>query len=186
VVASRLNAREESPIMAIVRERIVARAGRHLAQVLRYSAVSAISTSVSLSILGVLVATRSVTAGWANVIATAVATVPSFELNRRWVWAKKGPRSLHKEAVPYFALTFFGLGLSTLLVSLATGAASAHHAGNATRTAVALCANLVGFGSVWVAQYVILDKVLFKHRPHTVAVGGESASPSPDLVDAAV
>lgn len=171
--------------MAVVRQRIVARAGRHLSRVLRYSAVSAISTSVSLTVLGVLVATRAVTAGWANVIATAVATVPSFELNRRWVWAKQGPRSLHKEAAPYFALTFVGLGISTLLVSVATGVASAHHVDNATRTAVALCANLVGFGSVWVAQYVILDKVLFKHRPHPVAVTGEAAPDLPGLVDAA-
>lgn len=179
----RLNARAESPIMTVVRDRIVARAGRHVAQVLRYSAVSALSTSVSLTILGVLVATRAVTAGWANVIATAVATVPSFELNRRWVWAKKGPRSLHKEAVPYFALTFTGLGISTFLVSTATGVASAHHAGNATRTAVALCANLVGFGSVWVAQYVILDKVLFRHRAHPSPVSQERTA---ELVDATV
>jgi len=165
--------------MPLVKDRIVARFGRHLAQLLRYSAVSAISTTVSLSILGTLVATRAVTAGWANVIATAVATVPSFELNRRWVWARKGPRSIHREAVPYFALTFAGLGLSTLAVSVATGVASAHHAGTATRTGVALLANLAGFGTVWVAQYVILDRVLFRHRPHhTHEVGGADASTS--------
>ena len=152
--------------MTPVRDRIVARFGRHVAQLLRYSAVSAISTTISLSILGTLVATRAVTAGWANVIATAVATVPSFELNRRWVWARTGRRSLHREAAPYFALTFAGLGLSTLAVSVATGVASAHHAHTAVRTAVALGANLAGFGTVWVAQYVILDKVLFRHRPH--------------------
>jgi putative flippase GtrA len=152
--------------MPFVKDRIVAGFGRHLAQLLRYSAVSAISTSVSLTILGTLVATRAVTPGWANVIATAVATAPSFELNRRWVWARKGRRSLHREAAPYFALTFTGLGLSTLAVSVATGIASAHHAGTGTRTAVALLANLAGFGTVWVAQYVILDKVLFRHRPH--------------------
>ncbi len=165
--------------MPFVKDRIVARFGRHVAQLLRYSAVSAISTTVSLSILGTLVATRAVTAGWANVIATAVATVPSFELNRRWVWARKGPRSIHREAVPYFALTFAGLGLSTLAVSVATGVASAHHAGTATRTGVALLANLAGFGTVWVAQYVILDRVLFRHRPHHAhEVGGADASTS--------
>jgi putative flippase GtrA len=169
--------------MALVKDRIVGRAGRHVAQLLRYSAVSAVSTSISLTILGVLVATRSVSAGWANVIATSVATVPSFELNRRWVWARKGPRSIHREAVPYFALTFTGLGLSTLLVSMAAGAASAHHTSDAVRTMVALGANLVGFGTVWVAQYVILDKVLFRHRPHADADARMSGR-EPELVDA--
>jgi len=175
--------------MALVKDRIVARAGRHLAQILRYSAVSAISTTISLTILGVLVATRSVSAGWANVIATGVATVPSFELNRRWVWARKGPRSIHKEAVPYFALTFTGLGLSTLLVSTAVGVASAHHASDAVRTMAALGGNLVGFGTVWVAQYVILDKVLFRHRPHPAGEvapipSGRKPEPEPELVEA--
>jgi putative flippase GtrA len=147
-----------------VKDRIVARFGRHLAQLVRYAAVSAIATSVSLTILGTLVATRAVTAGWANVIAAAVATVPSFELNRRWVWSKRGRRSLLKEAAPYFALTFAGLGLSTLAVSTATGAASAHHVGTAGRTVVAMFANLSGFGTVWIVQYVVLDRVLFR-RP---------------------
>jgi putative flippase GtrA len=158
-----------------VKDRIVARFGRHVAQLVRYAAVSAISTSVSLTILGVLVATQAVTAGWANVIATAVATVPSFELNRRWVWAKQGPRSLHKEAVPYFALTFAGLGLSTLAVSTATGMASAHHVGTAGRTVVAMCANLSGFGTVWIVQYVILDRVLFRRAADVPAPAPEAS-----------
>jgi len=171
--------------MALMKEQIAARFGRHPAQLVRYAAVSAISTSVSLTILGVLVATRAVTAGWANVIATSVATVPSFELNRRWVWARKGPRSLHKEAVPYFALTLAGLGLSTLAVSVATGWASAHHASDASRALVALCANLAGFGTVWIIQYVVLDRVLFRHRPHHhAATEAEPAADSADLLDA--
>jgi len=172
-----------------MKDRIAARFGRHPAQLMRYATVSAISTSVSLSILGVLVATRAVTAGWANVIATSVATVPSFELNRRWVWARKGPRSLHKEAAPYFALTFAGLGLSTLAVSVATGWASSHHASDAGRAFVALAANLAGFGTVWVIQYVVLDRVLFRHRPHhagALAVQPSTSEPgeASDLVDA--
>ena len=162
-----------------MKDRIAARFGRHVAQLVRYAAVSAISTSVSLTILGTLVATRAVTAGWANVIATAVATVPSFELNRRWVWAQQGPRSLHREAAPYFALTFAGLGLSTLAVSTATGMASAHHVGTAGRTVVAMFANLTGFGTVWVVQYVVLDRVLFR-GPRAIRAG----QLEPSLVEA--
>ena len=62
----------------------------------RYAAVSLISTSVTLSLLGLLVYTRALSPGWANVVATAAGTVPSFELNRRWVWAKRTKRSLLK------------------------------------------------------------------------------------------
>src|ERR1700733_9537415 len=75
-------------------------------KLVRYTAVSAISTTVSLSILGFLVATRPLSAGWANILATSVATIPSFELNRRWVWKKVGQRSLLAEVGPFCALSF--------------------------------------------------------------------------------
>jgi putative flippase GtrA len=127
----------------------------------RYATVSVISTSVSLTILGVLVATSAVTAGWANVIATAVGTIPSFELNRRWVWGRTGRRSALAEVLPFCALSFVGLGLSTLAVSSAAGWAVSAGLGTAARTVVAQGANVATFGTLWVVQYVLLDRVLF-------------------------
>jgi len=136
----------------------------------RYATVSAISTATSLSILGVLVATGTTTAGWANVIATAVGTVPSFELNRRWVWGKKGRRSLWAEVGPFWTLSFLGLGLSTLAVSYASRWAGGAGLGVSGRTLAAEAANVATFGSLWVAQYVILDRVLFGSRQPVPAV----------------
>jgi DNA-binding CsgD family transcriptional regulator len=51
------------------------------------------------------------------VIATSAGIVPSFELNRRWVWSKRGSRSLGREIGPLCVLSFAGLGLSTLAVA---------------------------------------------------------------------
>jgi putative flippase GtrA len=130
-------------------------------KLLRYAGVSLISTTVSLTILAVLVGTGLVTAGWANLIATAVGTVPSFELNRRWVWGKSGSRSLLAEVGPFCALSFGGLALSTMAVSVA--AAWAARAG-LNVTVAALAANVGTFGSLWVVQFVLLDRVLFKRR----------------------
>ncbi len=135
-----------------------------LRKLARYAAVSIISTSVSLTILGVLVATDAVTAGWANVIATGIGTIPSFELNRRWVWGKRGPRSLLGEVGPFCALSFSGLGLSTVAVSLAAGWASHAGMGATARALAAQAANVGTFGSLWVLQYVLLDRVLFRPR----------------------
>lgn len=132
------------------------------AQLLRYCAVSAVSTTTSLIVLGVLVATRAVTAGWANVIATAVGTVPSFELNRRWVWARSGRPSIARQVAPFVALAFAGLALSTVSVSMAAEWADARGLTDGVRALVAQSASLLAFGSVWVAQFVILDRVLFR------------------------
>ena len=115
----------------------------------RYAAVSAISTSVTLSLLGLLVYTKALSPGWANVVATAAGTVPSFELNRRWVWAKKARRSLVKEVVPFCALSFSGLGLSTLAVKAAAAWATGAGLGPGAVALAAQTANLMTFGSLW-------------------------------------
>jgi putative flippase GtrA len=145
-------------------------------KLVRYGAVSVISTTISLTVLGVLVFTGTVSPGWANVIATAVGTIPSFELNRRWVWGRTGRRSVMAEVGPFWALSFAGLGLSTLAVSVAThwAATAGMHAG--MRALVAQAANVSAFGSLWVAQFVILDRTVF----------GRPALPEPAPIEGAL
>jgi putative flippase GtrA len=145
-----------------------------LRKLARYSAVSAISSAVSWTILGVLVATRVTTAGWANVVATAAGTVPSFELNRRWVWGRTGSRLLLAEVGPFSVLSFTGLAISTLAVRAAAGWASSAGLGAAARAASAEAANVAAFGSLWVAQYLILDRILFATSAHLARPPGRA------------
>jgi putative flippase GtrA len=53
---------------------------------MRCAAVSLVATATSLVILGALVGVFRLSATRSNVAATGIGTVPSFELNRRWVW----------------------------------------------------------------------------------------------------
>jgi len=135
-----------------------------IGQWLRYGTVSLIATATSLTVLGVLVSATSIPPGFANVIATALGAVPSFELNRRWVWRRTGRRSVRGELVPFWLLSLTGLALSTLAVSLAAAWAGAAGLHGAARTATIELANLAAWGSLWVAQFVILDRLLFR-RP---------------------
>jgi putative flippase GtrA len=160
-----------SPIVSIGRRRPGLKATAH--KLARYTAVSAISTTVSLSILGLLVATRTMSAGWANIVAISVATIPSFELNRRWVWKKVGQRSLLAEVGPFCALTFAGLALSTLAVSEVARWAASDGWTNTARTMAAEAANIAAFGSLWVLQFAILDRVLFKTTPSSIPATGQ-------------
>ena len=131
---------------------------------MRYGAVSAIATTTSLLVLGALVATRSMSAGWANVVATAVGTVPSFELNRRWVWGRSGVRSLRAEVVPFALLSGAGLALSTATVSVAGRWADGIGWADSTRTLAVQVASLAAFGTLWLLQFALLDRVLFADR----------------------
>jgi putative flippase GtrA len=137
-------------------------------KLIRYGAVSAVATSVSMIVLGVLVATRTLTPGWANLVATGVGTVPSFELNRRWVWGKRGRRSLAGEVVPFAILSFAGLALSTLAVSVAGHLAAGLH--TVARTTVVEAASVGAFGSLWVLQFLLLDRLLFASRTRRPAM----------------
>ena len=139
-------------------------------QLIRYGAVSAVATTVSLIVLGVLVATDSATPGWANVIATAVGTVPSFELNRRWVWGKTDRRSVLAEIAPFAVLSFTGLVLSTIAVSGAARWSDGAGFSGTTRTMAVEVANVAAFGSLWIAQFFILDRVLFRRRVSAATV----------------
>jgi putative flippase GtrA len=128
-------------------------------QLLRYAAVSAISTLTSLTVLGLLVGVSRVGAVAANLAATAVGTVPSFELNRRWVWSRSGRLSVGREVVPFCALSFTGLLLSTVTVRAASALSA--RSGPLLHTAAVELANVGAYGSLWVLQFVLLDRVLF-------------------------
>jgi putative flippase GtrA len=138
-----------------------------LRKLLRYAAVSAVTTTISQTILAVLVATRSTGAVTANVIATIVGTMPSFELNRRWVWNKHGRRSLAGEMLPFAVLSAAGLGLSSLAVAIASH--FVEHWSTTTRTLTIQLASITAVGIVWLVQFVLLDKVLFKRRATATA-----------------
>ncbi len=151
-------------------------------QFVRYGAVSLIATLTSLTVLGALVATATLTPGWANIVATGVGTVPSFELNRRWVWGKTGRRSLAAEVGPFCVLSFAGLALSTLLVSTVGAWATGAGLDAFWRTAAVEVANLAAFGSLWILQFLVLDRVLFaRHSPSPTST---PTSSSPDPVGA--
>jgi putative flippase GtrA len=134
-----------------------------------YSAVSLVATSTSLVTLGILVGLAGLPATWSNVIATGVGTVPSFELNRRWVWNHQGRRSLLGQIVPFCCLSFAGLVVSTLAVGVVAGRTSGW--GHWSHTAAVMAANLAAYGTLWVVQFQLLNRVLFR-TPQP-----ESASP---------
>ena len=90
----------------------------------RYTMVSVISTVVSFGVLALVFGVFQL---WAEVpstvFANVVATVPSYYLNRKWVWGKGGRSHLMKEIVPFWTMSAIGI-----VVSIG-GAAVARHIG---------------------------------------------------------
>jgi putative flippase GtrA len=131
-------------------------------RILRYCSVSVVSTVIGLTVLGVLVGGFGWSAVWANVMATVIGLPPSFELSRRWVWAHDGRRSILRQAAPYAAVSFAGLIVSSIAVHLAANATV-----NSTRlvhTVAVELANIAAYGSLWIVQFVVCDRILFRSR----------------------
>lgn len=119
----------------------------------KYLAVSAFNVLFGQALL--IVANKGF--GWSfvasNVFAVSISAFPAYVLSRRWIWQKKGNNHFWKEVVPFWAMAFLGLGLSTLAAHLAEDISDA--------TIVLQLANLSAFGLLWVAKFFVLDNLLF-------------------------
>lgn len=130
-------------------------------KLVRYSLVSVISVLVSQVVL--FVAQFAWTARTSNIVAVCVSAVPSYQLNRAWAWGKTGRSHLMKEIVPFWGMALLGLILSTWSADFAeTHAAEVTSSALGQKLVVNLAA-LAAFGVLWVAKFVILNRVLFAH-----------------------
>ena len=136
------------------------------ARIARCMSVSVITTAISVTTIVIATAAFGLTATMANILATCIATIPSYQLNRRWTWGRRDPSNPWREVAPFWAMAFAGLALSTLTVALADSWAAQAHLTAPARTVLVLVGHLGGFGLLWIAQFVILDRVVFaQHSP---------------------
>lgn len=146
------------PVVTAVVDRLRTPGGR---KAMRYMAVSAVTVVIGQIALFVLYVAVHWTAISANVGASVIAGVPSYYLHRGWTWKKTGRSHLLKEVVPFWALAFIGLGLSTW---------AAHAAESWGRDltdrrlwqAVIINGAVIGaYGVIWVAKFFIFNKLMF-------------------------
>ena len=133
----------------------------------RYSIASVVATAVSQLTLLMLYGVFAVLAARnAAVAATLAGAVPSYFLNRNWAWSRSGRSRVMREVLPYLASTIAGLVFSTW----ASDMAATHAAGmsHAWRTAVVSGAYLGSFALLWVAKFVLFDRLLFVPRAEQV------------------
>ena len=134
-------------------------------QLLRYAMVSVVSTVVSFATLALVF---GVFHFWgeigSTVFANAVATVPSYYLNRGWVWGKNGRSHLMKEIVPFWAMSGIGIVVSIFGAAIARHLGIEHHLGHLQQTGVVLFANVMSFAIFWVLKFLVFNR-LFKVHP---------------------
>ena len=125
--------------------------------------VSLSTTLLSAIVLVALAVGATVHAGTANVIAVVCGIGPSYVGNRRFVWRRSGRGRFSREVAPFWLLSLAGLLASTIAVSYVD-----HwlRSAQSSQRAVALpLANLSAFGLLWLVQFFVCDRVIFRTRP---------------------
>jgi putative flippase GtrA len=129
-------------------------------KVVRYTLVSVISAITSLLLLTILFGVLRV---GSEVVCTLIANisagVPSYYLNRRWVWGKGGRSHIWRELLPFWVMSITGIGFALYAASLAQGFANTHHLQHLARTVLVIGANVAAFGILWLLKFLILNRL---------------------------
>ena len=129
-------------------------------KVIRYTMVSVISALTSLVMLVLIFGVLRL---WGEVVSTLVANViagvPSYYLNRRWVWGKGGRSHLWREVLPFWVMSITGIGFALVTSTLAHNFAVSHHLQHLARTVLVVGANIAAFGILWFLKFLILNRL---------------------------
>jgi putative flippase GtrA len=102
---------------------------------------------------------------WGEVFSTLFsnicAGIPSYYLNRQWVWGKSGRSHIWRELVPFWVVSISGVAFALYTASLAQSYANTHHLQHFERTLLVIGANVAAFGILWILKFLILNR-LFK------------------------
>ena len=131
---------------------------------IRYAAVSVVFVPVGqilIQVLGAMVFDRDYTK--ASIVAAAILTVPNFSANKMWVWKDTSRDKLRTQVLVFWVAAMLGVAAATGLTYLVE---QQFHNEGAVEALAVFCAQLVGFGIVWVGRYLILDRWLFKVTHH--------------------
>jgi putative flippase GtrA len=129
-------------------------------KIFRYTMVSVISTAVSTIVILLVYGVFHI---WTEVPSTifgnAVATFPSYWLNRKWAWGKHGRSHFLKEVAPFWFMAALGIAFSIIGASLARHVGQEHNLPHNEQTLLVLVANFLSFAVFWVVKLLVFNRM---------------------------
>lgn len=132
-------------------------------KLLRFAGVSVVATLTTSAALALLIDVFGLSNLPATFVAAMLGALPSFELSRRWVWAGSDRARVGRQAAIFWVLAVVRMVVALAAVkgvSLLTGALP-----RGERTLVVEAATFGAYGVLWLVQFGLLDRLLFKMRP---------------------
>ena len=128
-------------------------------KMIRYTMVSVVSTGVSFVSLAIIFGLHWMSQVPATVTANAIATVPSYQLNRKWAWGKSGRSHISKEIIPFWSMAAVGITVSVFGAYFAKHISIKHHLPHLEQTIVVLLANVLSFAVFWVLKLLLFNRL---------------------------
>ena len=133
---------------------------KHGRKLTRYTLVSVASTLTSIIVIAIVYGFRIIPGEVeATIFGNVVATIPSYNLNRKWTWGKSGRSHLRKEILPFWIVAVLGIAFSILGASYARHLVHSHHWSHELATVVVVGANFVSFAVFWVLKLMIFNRI---------------------------
>jgi putative flippase GtrA len=125
-----------------------------LQKLVRYSVASGTGVASYLVILIIVNGILGLPDQLSNIIGVMVSSIPNYLVNRTWTWKQTGKNRLWAEIVPFWTMALLGFVLSIFFVD---------YASDRWGTTFAIgAANISAFGVLWLARFLVLDKLMWK------------------------
>jgi MFS family permease len=138
---------------------------------LRYVGVSVVFVPLGQVFVQIFGSFMTFTA--ATLLTSAILTLPNFFANKHFVWRVDSKDNLRTQVLVFWVAAMLGVTFATVLTYLAEQLTIES---NLLRRLVIFGAQVLGFGTVWVIRYLILDRWLFK-------ITHDGEEPTPDDLD---
>jgi putative flippase GtrA len=129
----------------------------------RFGAGSVLATLISQVVLTVCYGVLGAPAVICTLAAFVAGAVPNYLLSRAWAWGGRSAVSKHTVG-SYLVVIAVTNALASLATWLTDGWVRTHVASHGTRTALVDLAYLASYGAMFVAKFLVCDRVVFSER----------------------
>jgi putative flippase GtrA len=129
-------------------------------KLIRFTLASVITTFVSLTTILVVYGFHIISGIIAaTLFGNIVAIAPSYYLTRVWAWGKRGKSHWRKEVLPYWLMSFAGIGFSLLGAALVKQIVHSHDLDHTVNTVLVAGMNLASFAVFWVLKILLFNRI---------------------------
>lgn len=125
----------------------------------KFGLSSILSTVLSQATLTGLYGYAHTNVTLAGIVAFVVGAIPNFVINWKWTWSRAGKPALVRELAPYIAIIVGGGLAATGLTTLTEHVIAPLLQNHAWRTVILDLVYLASYGVLFVAKFVLLNKV---------------------------